>query len=616
MTPRLAYKSADNTPRFSLAVNKFGPDALDGFRALPRPWQEAVLQACGGAGKESADALALSLSPPPALPGIARIGRAIAARPVDRRRHDKSLSHRAVAILDAAVDAECEHQAERVAWDAAVPLRSTAEAVAHRTANLSLIDATALRLLTASDEDLLAEAERMADAAQAQHESRVKRGLPGLHPRDRDAHAIRRRLRRRTGRAAAWAAGLLRLIGGRPQLGLPAYADDWSLRRWRQVQERGRAYLAEHVAQSEQGDKAPMLEIAASSARGRAAMWYSIILGMRERARRDSRVPVFITASLPSKWHPHPSKGQLQYDPALSPTAAAQELSHRWHWALCMMRERGVRPYGVRTAEPHEDSTPHLHACLWVCPEEVPDVRECLGRHFPAGTPDEAKARKVGTWNKGPALVIKEWETRERSDEGSAADPASYVMHYVLKCLKGTYEANEDAAANEGRDDADRARAWASHVGLRRLALIGLAPGTLGRWRAVYRAMRDADRAGERIACPRTRAIAHAMRRRQWATTLVLLGALVMKPRLAVWRRERVNRWGDTVSETAGYFDPRTGEIIAETRPIRWVIVRADTSKPMKGNTLSIVVSCPRGVASPPPPPHKTAKSIYQIGPP
>src|SRR3546814_1470051 len=56
------------------------------------------------------------------------------------------------------------------------------------------------------------------------------------------------------------------------------------------------------------------------------------------------------------------------------------------------------------------------------------------------------------------------------------------------------------------------------------------------------------------------------------------------------WRRERVDCWGDTVRETAGYFDPRTGEIIAETRPVRWVIVPADADKSPQDKRLSIVV--------------------------
>lgn len=559
---------------------------LEHFAKLPTAWQRVILRRLGGSGEEELEDLSLALSSQPRRSTSA----VIAVDLLSRRK----LTSRQNALLERLVDDYIDHNEARETWLASLRHWPIAIQVHHTTADLGAIDPHFLHLLTADDSTLLDEADRLAKAADAKHQSLISRGQAGVHPRDRDARSIRRRLRRKVGKVAIHAAAILRMIGGESGR---AYADDWSLGRFRQVKAAGRAFLESHVAISEvtTDGEAPtgisMADIAESAAKAREAMWYAMILGMRDRANKVGFVPVFITATLPPRYHLNPVEGSdADRDVSISPTDAAKEISARWHRGMCLMREHGVRPFGVRVVEAHEDACPHLHAILWCNPDHRTAIERALRKQFPAngGSADAA-------------LKVKRWEDRaKRSGRGEkASDPASYVMKYVLKTVKA------DAAGGDSDVDShDRAMAWAANVGLRRLSFVGLAQGTIGRWKAAQRALKT----GKPLSCPRGRAIVHAMRRRQWSSALALLGAFCTKQaqRLIPWREKKLNRWGDTVQETRGWYHSETGEISLVARPHAWRIVGID--KLLSEDKLSISISYPR--------PGPSAPAVAALSPP
>nr|WP_246337762.1 replication endonuclease [Azospirillum oleiclasticum] len=373
--------------------------------------------------------------------------------------------------------------------------------------------------------------------------------------------SLRRRLRRWIGRADAHAAAVLGLVGGRPGGGGAKFVTNWSLGRWEQVQAKNEAFLAEREAVSEVGKVVNLAMVANESVKAAAASWYAIVLGMEERARRVGYVAVFVTATLPPRYHLNPRHGDAEHgDPALSPWIGAQELARRWHAALCLARQRGVNPFGVRTVEPHTDGCPHAHALLYVAPDELGDLEASLRQHFPADGGDANAALKVRLIN------------------GGTAAPTSYVMHYVLKCV---------GPADD--EETRRFRAWASHVGVRRLSLVGLRQGTIGLFRAAYRTTKSDTPPAE----PRARAVYRAMRRKRWATALALLGAWSVTPRFRPEREIRVNCWGEDVRHTIGWCNARTGKHSLARQPVRWAIRKI--TNVLIGNALSIVTSYPRG---------------------
>jgi len=462
-----------------------------------------------------------------------------------------------------------------------------------------------LRLLTADDNDLLVEATEIASRRQARHAAAIAAGKEGLHPRERDARSIRRWLRRQVNQSAAHLAGILGLIGGRQSARLPAYVDDWALKRWQQVQEAGRAFVESRVLVAANGETVPLKDAVEGATKAREARWYAVLLGLQQVAQRRGLAPVFLTLTLPAEYHLHATNGQ-RGNPRNSPTVAAKEINARWHNLLSVVHQRGTTPIGVRVIEPHTDGCPHLHCCLWLAQDGIRDLTDALDIHFPATTPEEAAARRRGDYTQGPAALVKSWRP------GEAASPVSYVLTYVLKTLRSE-KAPDDNEPNGGHD---RAAAWASMVGVRRLDLIGLKRGLQGRWQAMQRTIRAAG--DDRLPEPRARAIAHAMKRRQWGTALVLLGAFADAPRLAAVRAERRNCWGDAVQVTTDYAHPLTGEIVATVRPREWKIQEIRKAEPagqqatawteeslnkvLEDYGLSKVFSYPSGGAGAPPP--------------
>lgn len=477
-----------------------------------------------------------------------------------------------------------------------------------------LLGRDVLRLLTADDAKLLAEATEIAARREARHAAAVAAGKEGIHPRDREARAIRRKLRRLVSKASVHLAGILGLIGGRKDAGLPAYADDWSFRRWKQVQEAGQAFVRSRVLVAPDGHTIPMKDAVDTSTKARESRWYSVLLGMQQIAERRQLVPVFLTLTLPSEFHLHATNGR-RGDPCNSPSVAARELNYRWHKVLAMIHQRDVRPFGVRVVEPHSDGCPHLHCCLFLPADGIEDLARAVDRHFPATSDEEVNHRHAGDFSQGPAAVLKTWEP------GGKASPAGYVMKYVLKTLRSEQAPDDnEEGAEGGRGGHDRAAAWASLVGVRRLDVIGLRRGTLSRWQSVQRTMRAVGEKGLRE--PLVRQIAAAMQERNWGLALELLGAFPGEGAQTVAvRRQRVNCWSELVSYTVAYANPATGALVAKVRPREWTLRKIPKGQPADGACtqptnwneedlnnilshygLSKVISVPRGSADAVPP--------------
>jgi hypothetical protein len=578
------------------------------FAALPVEWRRLVLRRSGGSGDETIEALQLALSPHPTTTHLMTIAADIEARRWNGRKA-RPLTPRQESLVAQAADDAWQYLNDLDLWESCQHLKILAAEVARRTAKLEHVDDDGLRLLTANDSDLLSLAEKRAEMA---------RRRPGAHPRDQDKFSVLRRLRVKVNRATLHAAGILGLIGGPKNLQLPPYADDWTCRRFRDQRETNRAFLRKFdMVRTDTADVVSLVDIAASKEKARRAMWYALVLGVRDIAKRDRLEPIFVTATLPGLWHLHPESGNPG-DPQYSPADGSIEIGKRWHRVLCLFRRRGGRIIGIRVAEPHADGTVHLHLVLWLSSERVDSFCACLDQHFPATTNMEMAARQNNDFTQGPALVVRRWEERPQDDRRGNADAASYALNYVLDVLgdpggsNRIVETEHEAGRENGCDqqgtqqvrvadkNSERVAAWARHLRCRRLSLVGLAPGTIERWTKIYAEMKAADREGRQIEEPRARSVAHAMRRNQWATALRLLGAFspLRHPRLVALRESGKNRWGDCIKKTTAFFHPRTGEISSLMRPYKWSMRKHEEPNPLDDESVSIIHSYPRSGAA------------------
>lgn len=229
-------------------------------------------------------------------------------------------------------------------------------------------------------------------------------------------------------------------------------------------------------------------------------------------AGRMGLAPIFVTLTLPPRWHPNPIKGRRSWTPNLSPRVADDAMRQTWSAFRARLAKRTRRqPFkidtlGLRVWEPHEDGCSHVHALLYVQPEHIPHVDRhllavCPEPADPPRDPETGEPRRVAS-----KLVIID---RERS-RGS-----TYVMKYLRKTVNRAPAADEAGPPPEDGDDHlsgdhfDRTRAWASERRIRRYAVLG-AHGVQKIWQRLCKAGDEELQGRPRASRPR---------RRRWTST-------------------------------------------------------------------------------------------------
>lgn len=347
----------------------------------------------------------------------------------------------------------------------------------------------------------------------------------------------RRELRKRANRARQHIAALLGTIGA----GGAAYADAYSLARWKERQMAAKAWGQAMALEFEDGERVLLWDVMEASRKARIAALYAQSLGLEELAQARGLLPIFITMTLPPQFHPNPKHGApyggRDWEDAPSPQDTDEALATMWARFRARCAASKIDLLGPRVVEPHQDGTPHLHALLYVQPGQ----EAVIDRHLTAICREPVPGRRIAS----KLAVI---------DRGRAS-PASYVMKYLLK----TCAAWEDAAANadgaERDGDADHlahlpaVSAWASERRLRRFAWLGL-HGLRTVWQRV-RTMTDAEAAGapDEVSLARD-----AMARGHYAEALEMLGAVRMdeRPRPRLEYETVENQYGERVKRPIG----------------------------------------------------------------
>jgi hypothetical protein len=425
----------------------------------------------------------------------------------------------------------------------------------------------------------------------------------------------RRALRRRAAAARQYWCSVLQLAGGPEEQGNPSFCDDYTLERWMERQTRAEEYGKLKVWVSDQGDRVLMADVMKASQVGALNRLYILCVGHEELARRAGLVPIFITVTLPSAYHPNPKEGAPRpgLDLSADPKAADRALGALWDSLRWRLKGLHIEKLGLRVVEAHDYGCPHLHALLYVRPEDVDAVDDVLQ----AIRPEPVAGKRIAT------KLIRIDQTRARA--------VSYIMKYIVKSLNLSPEAalrerGLDAAARQDLRNADhieivaalhraepeddpfahddhlvnfnRVRAWASERNIRRYSLLGT-HGVQGIWqrlwtqrnpmgRAAPRAMRQAWIAMHRETRDERQAAAEFRRlsnldgadpqalREAWATwqshrhgriadALVWLGRIqhsaIIDPDTP---RARIG-YATTETRTREHIDWETGEVTDET---------------------------------------------------
>ncbi len=312
----------------------------------------------------------------------------------------------------------------------------------------------------------------------------------------------RRVLRRRAAAARQYWCAVLQLAGGPDGQGNPSFCDDYTLERWMERQVRAEEYGKMKVWVSDHGDRVLMLDVMKASQIANLNRLYVLNVAHEELARRAGLVPVFVTITLPPQYHPNPKKGEPKpgLDLDVDPKSADRALGKLWNRLRWRLQRLDIEKLGLRVVEAHDDACPHLHALLYVRPDDVAAVDDALMAIRPepvAGKRiatkliriDQSRARAVSYIMK---YIVKslnlspEQALRERGLDAGARQDLRLSNHVELVATLDRAEAEDDPFAHgDHLENFNRVRAWASERRIRRYSLLGT-HGVQGVWQRLW----------------------------------------------------------------------------------------------------------------------------------
>lgn len=338
--------------------------------------------------------------------------------------------------------------------------------------------------------------------------------------------------------------------------GRAPYVSDHGFFRWVAASRRNAAFLAQCEAVNDAGQVFGLDELAALSVSNpvvRRAELMVRVRGAEEWAEKSGGwAAAFLTITCPSSFHARLSAGvdNPRYSGA-SPREGAEYLAAMWARCRADLARRGLRWWGLRVAEPHQDGTPHWHLLVYAAPEHVGELVAVVRSHALREAGGEPGAARY----------------RFQSVELPVGAAAGYVAKYVSKNVDGFGVGEDFEAGQFASDSAARVRAWASIWGVRQFAWIGAPAVTV--WRELRRveALGDAGGLwGELVA---------AADAGDWCRYLGLMGGAAVRAGerpAAPWRRfDAVGRYGEAVARVVGVVCQGVGEVLTRVR--EWVVV-------------------------------------------
>lgn len=204
--------------------------------------------------------------------------------------------------------------------------------------------------------------------------------------------------------------------------------------------------------------------------------------GFEEIAGDLGHIALFWTITCPSKFHSQGGKNS-KYKGA-TPRDAQAYLCDVWKRIRSAFNRAGIKPYGIRIAEPHGDGCPHWHMLLFVAPAHEPKMTAIIEKYAFMEDGSEAGAKE----NRVKLVRI----------EAGMGTAAGYITKYISKNIDGfgvgdhkafedgrTYTVAPDIFGNEEITASQRVTYWSQLWGIRQFQQIGGAP--VGVWRELRR---------------------------------------------------------------------------------------------------------------------------------
>lgn len=277
-----------------------------------------------------------------------------------------------------------------------------------------------------------------------------------------------RRLHGSESEALARSLGFVHETAGR-------YVSDEAVSRRKQQKRRNRATLEATELVSEDGEILSLAEIYDSSLANKSLRRAELMTrakGYEQIALECGHVGLFLTVTCPGRMHARLFKSS-QPNPAHDGSTANDGhayLQRNWERMRAALERRGIKPYGLRIAEPHHDGTPHWHMLAFVAPEQADELTAIMQGYAMQESPNEPGADKH-------RFKVE----RIRQEKGSAV---GYIVKYVCKNLNGE-GMGEELDGLPPNESALRVETWAGVHRIRQFQAFGEPPVSI--WRELRR---------------------------------------------------------------------------------------------------------------------------------
>lgn len=384
----------------------------------------------------------------------------------------------------------------------------------------------------------------------------------GRLARLRDPAFWRRVFRKVHARTVEGCAIRLGLVNGRADPYVSRESLDIATKR----QAANRAMLAHTLAVSENGDEMTLLEVAKRSVSNptiRRGELMTRVSGFELVADKLGHVKRWAVLTLPSRYHKwsHTKNGHAienkKYD-GTQPREAQQVLAAQWRKLCAWWERQGLRVYGFRTTEPHQDGTPHWNVLCFFAPltERVFLKKQCRIPVDAIAVFDEGLRAYFLDHDHPNEPGAQAHRVKVEAIDSSKGSAAAYIAKYIAKGVDG-FGLDVDLFGNNIERTSRAVVAWSRVWGIRQFQQIGGPPVTV--WRELRRLNPDNLGDGATVA-DTLREAAHAVnlklhepdekRAVAWQRYTEVQGGPTCKRkawrvRMLMEQRERANRYGE-----------------------------------------------------------------------
>lgn len=312
----------------------------------------------------------------------------------------------------------------------------------------------------------------------------------GRLARLRDPVFWRRVFRKAHARTVESCAIRLGLVNGR----MDPYISRESLDIATKRQAANAAMLKHTMAVSERGDEMTLFAVAEKSVSNptiRRGELMTRVSGFELCADQMGHVKRWAVLTCPSRMHKwghtkngHPVENK-KYD-GTQPREAQNYLAKQWR-RLCAHWEReGLRVYGFRTTEPHQDGTPHWNVLCFFAPmTERVDLKKLCKLPTDATAVFDAGLLRYFLENDNPNEAgARAHRVKIEAIDASKGSAAAYIAKYIAKGVDG-FGLDVDLFGNNIERTSRAVVAWSRVWGIRQFQQIGGPPVTA--WRELRR---------------------------------------------------------------------------------------------------------------------------------